>query len=182
MARLLIVYASKHGQTEKISNFISAELVQMGHFVDIFDVESIPETVSVQNYEAVIVGAPVYVSGFPNHLKKWVKSHSDILAFKPSGFFSVCLGVLENDESAQKDERQIVEKFFNESNWHPKQWTIFAGSITYSKYNWFLKRIMHALAKKSGTDTEYDHDYEYTDWNKVHQFTENLVHDLGGPR
>lgn len=171
MSSFLIVYGTKEGQSQKIADFICAELIRYGNHVDTYDSRIIPQDIDPLSYDVIIIGASVHMGGFPRSLKSWVKSHAEILNRKPSAFFSVCLGILQKEESVQQEEKKVVESFFRQSNWHPKLWTIFAGALPYSKYNWFIKKMMKRIAKKAHGDTDVSRDYEYTDWEKVHQFT-----------
>lgn len=176
MWRVLIVFGTEEGQTEKITNIICTELVKRGHTVDIFNSETIPEDVLPQNYDGFIGGASVHISGYPYSFKKWIARHSSALNSLPSAFFSVCLGVLQKDENVQREEVEIMDNFFSESKWTPTSSTIFAGALKYTKYNWFLKRIMRRIAGRAGGGTDIQRDYEYTDWEKVKEFAYNCHH------
>ena len=178
MAKFLIVYGTKQGQTQKIANFMRDELVRENQSVDIFDSESIPEIIKPQSYDAIIIGGPVYRGNFPKNLRVWTKAYSEVLTGKPSAFFSVCLGIMQKEASVQKDENEIVKKFLQQTGWTPKVWTIFAGALPYSKYNWFVKMIMKRITKKAGGDTDTSRDYDYTDWNQVQQFTQKFATEM----
>lgn len=173
--KVLIVYASKYGQTQKIANFIGQRLMSRGYSVGIFDVQTMPSTVTPLNFDMTIVGAPVYKHEFSKELTNWCKYHSQSLNLRSSSFFSVCLGVMQNSNEVKSDEVSIVVDFFHQCDWYPKIWTIFGGALTYSKYNWFLKFLMKRISSKAGVETKTTQDYEYTDWDKVRDFTkENL--------
>jgi menaquinone-dependent protoporphyrinogen oxidase len=87
----------------------------------------------------------------------------------------VCLGILQKDERVQNEEREFVENFFKRTNWYPASWAIFAGALPYSKYGWFLKRIMRRIAHKAGRETDINQDYEFTNWDEVRNFTEKFL-------
>ena len=44
----------------------------------------------------------------------------------------------------------------------------------YTQYGWFKRRVMRAIVKREGGDTDMSHDYEYTDWNAVDQFARDV--------
>jgi len=174
MAQILIAYATKNGQTLKIADFIGNELMKMGHRVDFYNCEQKYDADPGQ-YHAVIVGGPVRFSSLPKPLEKWVRNHCAHLQARPTVFFSVCLGILQKEnERVQNEERQIVENFFAKTHWHPVDWTIFAGALKYSQYNWFLKRLMHWISKKAGRTTDMSIDYEYTHWADVQAFVQKV--------
>ena len=176
MGRFLIVYGTKEGQTKKIASFIGEEIIRCGHSFDIFDSQKIPNTVLPENYDAVILGGSVHMREFPKSLEKWIRLNADSLQKIPSAFFSVCLGILDTSEIVQKDEKQIVENFFARTKWHPPVWTIFAGSVQFSKYNWLVRKIMLRITKKETHKNLDPHlDYEYTHWNSVRQFAVDFM-------
>ena len=170
MSRILVIFASSQGQTRKIAHRIAEILLEKGHSVDVFDAKQIPKPILPENYEAVIVGASIHVGGYQHQLKKWVKIHSQGLNSIPSAFFSVCLGVLQDDPKVKLELDVIIKDFLKSSNWQPKTKAIFAGGLAYSKYNILIKWWMKRISKKSGGDTDTSHDYEYTDWNAVSRF------------
>jgi menaquinone-dependent protoporphyrinogen oxidase len=156
MKDFLIVYASKDGQTKKIAEYIAAEIRGSKKSADIFNAESIPQDVSPANYKVCVVGGSVHLHHFSKDL-------------------SVCLGAAQDDKKVQQDEKSIVETFLTETGWKPKAWTIFAGALSYSKYNWMIKIIMQYIARRVSGDTDTSKDYEYTNWNLVRSFVKNKV-------
>lgn len=80
MARILIVYESKYGQTEKISRFIADKMKARGHSVDLLEAHA--KSTDLSHYRTIIVGGPVYANGYPRALSKWVKNHSGDLNIK----------------------------------------------------------------------------------------------------
>ena len=95
MAKALIVYCSKSGQTQKIANFIAGELEAQGHRTALFDVNECPEGIQPKTFDLVVVGVPVYLHSFPRKLKRWITKHAVDLRDTHSAFFSVYLGVLQ---------------------------------------------------------------------------------------
>lgn len=180
MGRVLIVYGTKEGQTQKIADFIGGELARCGFSYDIFDCAKIPPTVRPGDYDAVIVGGSVHMREYPKTLMKWVLLNTEELKSVPSAFFSVCLGVLEKDPTVQRDEIQIVENFFAKTAWRANDWAIFAGGLRFSQYNWFVKIIMKRIARKMDPQIDSGADHEYTHWNSVRDFTLKFIGRLGG--
>lgn len=177
MARVLIVYDSKHGQTEKISKFIRDRMTAQGHAVELlFAGHALP--VAFSKYDGVIVGAPIYMRTYPRHVRSWVKTHAERLNTKPSAFFTVCLGVIQADERSQRDLVRIGEAFFARTGWYPKRRKVFAGAARFSQYNWFVKLIMKFFATRSGAILDADQDYEFTQWSQVTHFSDEFIHSL----
>lgn len=178
MAKILIVYGTSQGQTAKVPIRIKEVLAANGHSVDLFDVRKVPSSVMPRNFDAVLIGASVHVGGYQRDLKKWVKGHSIELKSVTSGFFSVCLGVLQKEASVQQEITKILEDFFKASLWQPQVRAVFAGALAYSKYNFLVKWWMKRIAEKSGGETDTTRDYEYTDWAAVNKFALDFSKNL----
>lgn len=168
MGRVLVVYASKHGQTAKIAARLSEELTHLGHTAELRAVRDLAAVDGLEKWDAVLIGAPVYTGRYPRRLRKWVGARAARLSKMPTAFFSVCLGILEAGNAAtQRAEHEIVNDFLESSHWRPELTRIFAGALPYTRYNWLVRRLMRRIAAKAGGDTDVTRDFEYTDWEQV---------------
>lgn len=182
MARILVVYESRYGQTEKISKFILERLQSKGHSVDLVNLSK-NKSVEPESYDAVIVGSGIYGQRYPREIQTWAKKHSLSLSRNPSAFFSVCLAVLQQkDEKVQRSLKKTEENFFKNTSWSPKMHTVFAGALAYSKYNWIMKQVMRLISKTGGGETDASRDYEYTNWNDVSRFSDDFMNSLRAGR
>lgn len=177
MARILIVYESRYGQTEKIASFILDRLQSRGHSGDIQNLSNL-EIVDPAKYDGIIVGAGIYGRRYPSVVQKWVKKNSQVLSGKPSAFFSVCLAILQKDEKVLKSTREVEENFLKKNSWSPRLHTIFAGALSYSKYNWVVKQMMRLISKAGGGETDVSRDHEYTNWSDVTRFADDFANFL----
>jgi len=175
MSRILMVYGTTEGHTRKIAGAIFDELESLGHTIDVYEAGDLPEHIRPENYDAVMAGGSVHGSHFSKELRNWISLNAKALSDKPGAFFSVCLGVLQTSNSAiQEAEKNIVEHFFQETEWYPKTWTIFAGALLYTQYGWFKRQVMRVIASRAGGDTDTSRDYEYTNWEAVRFFAQDF--------
>lgn len=170
MAKLLIVFGSLEGQTEKIADRIGRELVLLGHHFELATGETAPVGKALEEFDGIVVGSSVHMGHFNGAVRDWVKANAAILCRKCTAFFSVCLGVLEANQKTHEQERKIIQDFLDETDWQPRFTTIFAGALKFSEYGLLKKHLMKAIAKKGGVMTEIDRDYEFTDWHQVEEF------------
>lgn len=177
MARVLIVYESKYGQTHKIAKYLCDRMNTQGHTVEMMNARHL-RAVAFSNYDGVIVGAPIYMRSYPRKLRHWVRNHSENLNRTPSAFFSVCMEVLRKDERSQRDLLRISEDFFKKTGWYPKRRKVFAGAVRFTRYNWFVKPVMKWFAIRSGDMPDTNRDYEFTKWNEVARFSDEFVSSL----
>jgi hypothetical protein len=83
---LLVVYASRHGATAEIAAPIATRLVDSGASVDLRPVD---EVETLDGYDAVVLGAPVYDQSWPPEANAFVAENRDALAARPLWLFSV---------------------------------------------------------------------------------------------
>lgn len=174
MENILIVYATKQGQAQKIAEVISKHLQSYGRHTDVRNIDDIPRGFEIKEYDGIIVGAGVHAAGYSSNLRKWIKSNHHIFSLKPTAFYSVCLGILQDSPKVREEEENIKQNLFDQTEWYPDSSTIFAGALPYSKYNWILKKIMHNIVQKAGVETDMTKDYEYTNWKDVKEFAHHF--------
>ncbi|WP_319405579.1 flavodoxin domain-containing protein [uncultured Desulfosarcina sp.] len=60
MAKTLIVYATRTGETEKIGNLIAEGIRFSGHEAEVVKVTDIKKEQDLKGYDAVVLGSPTY--------------------------------------------------------------------------------------------------------------------------
>lgn len=174
MKTAAIIYCSRHGQTEKIADYMRGRMTQAGLGVEIYSDAALPESLSPAT-DFVIVGAPVYAGRFPPKLLDWVRRHQAELRNKPSAFFSVSLNVADHRPQCRVADDWLIRKFVSATGWQPAYVASLAGALKYSKYNWFLRRMMRRISRKAGGPVDMAKDYELTDWSAVDSFVDSFL-------
>jgi menaquinone-dependent protoporphyrinogen oxidase len=118
---------------------------------------------------------------------QFVKDHRSELERIPTAFLSVTLSEAgaerldatpaEHAQFAQDVDRMLA-KFFKETKWHPLLVKPVAGALLYTRYNYLVRIIMRAIAKKAGASTDTSRDYVYTDWVGLDKFTDGLAEEI----
>src|SRR6185437_9493137 len=83
---VLVAYASRHGATEGIATRIAERIADVGTAVDLRQVDAVG---SLDAYDAMVFGAPVYDQSWPPEADRFVDQHRDVLAALPVWLFSV---------------------------------------------------------------------------------------------
>ena len=96
-----------------------------------------------------------------------------VLESKKNAFFSVNV-VARKPEKNSPDTNPYVIKFLEKINWKPKNIEVFAGKIDYPKYKFIDKYSIKFIMWVTKGPTDTSQSYEFTDWNKVEAFAENL--------
>lgn len=175
MANVLIVYATKEGQTAKIARHIAQSLTAVGHAAELFDVEHPTPRLDVERFQFAIVGAPVHAQGYPRAVARFVRKNRAFLERIPSAFFSVGLAIASKHSDGRAQTMPLVQKFLAESGWRPRRVEFVAGALQYSKYNPLVRLVMRHIAEKEGGETDTSRDYEYTDFAAVERFAREFV-------
>jgi menaquinone-dependent protoporphyrinogen oxidase len=175
MAKVLIVYATREGQTEKIARRIAKTLQGAGHRADLVNADvTLP---AVDGFDAIVVGAPIHARGYPRSIVRFVRERRQLLDRTLSAFFSVGLAVASRTHDGRAQSREVVDKLLESTGWHPRKVELIAGALPYSKYNFLIRFVMRRISAKEGGDTDTSRDYEYTDWNAVDRFARELGKD-----
>ena len=176
MANVVIIYATREGQTEKIARRIVKTLAAQGHAVELFNAdEALPP--DLERFQVAFVGGPIHAGGYPRSIVRFARAHRELLERIPSAFFSVGLAVASRTSDGRAQTLVLVEKFVKQTGWRPRHVELIAGALPYSKYNFLIRFIMRRIAAKEGGDTDTSRDYEYTDWPAVDRFASNLAEE-----
>jgi menaquinone-dependent protoporphyrinogen oxidase len=169
--KMLIVYASRYGQTAKIADRISE--IARREFVDTraCEVRSLSQDVDFKKYDALVVAGPVYYGKFRKPLVRFIKAHAASLAGMHNALVAVSLSAMENREEAEKQVRGLIEQ----TGWLPETFTCVAGAESFSKYGVFTGYIMRKIARQKGRAGDFKADREYTDWNALDEFTREFL-------
>lgn len=169
MKRVLIVYGTSEGQTEKIAQMIANTLAQAGVHTRV--VRAGVNHAAVQDFDGIIVAASVHIGRYQKPVIAWVRAHAHEFGARPTAFVSVCLGVLQKDDpKVAADLEAIVQGFCEATGWRPGAVKQVAGALLYTRYSFFTRWMMKRIVAKAGGDTDTTRDYEYTDWEDVRAF------------
>ena len=175
MARLLIVYGSEEGQTAKITNHMADFFRSRHHEVDTIYGREAPATLSMAEYDGVIIGASIHMGRHQKYMVEFARRNSDALSSALSAFFTVCLTAKSDAPADRAQVEEYIENYIESTQWRPDQLAVFAGAVLYSRYGLVKRFIMKRINKQSGGDTDTSHDYEYTDWESVDDFAETFL-------
>ena len=82
---VLVAYASKHGSTKGIAEFIGGRLSALGLQADVKDVKSVSEPAG---YGAYVVGSAVYMFHWMKEAKQFLSRNRTLLSSRPVWMFS----------------------------------------------------------------------------------------------
>ena len=170
--RVLVVFHTGEGQTEKIAERIVCELERRDALVALSDAASAPPPTA---YDLVVVGDSIHTGRHSRQLTRWVEQHERELASVPVAMFQVGLTSANDDEDHTAEATRMVQAFLDDTALDPVMVGLFAGALAYTRYGWFTRLLMKRIAAREGHDTETGVDHEYTDWQAVDAFARDVL-------
>ena len=171
MSKFLIIYSTTDGHTkticERIKNFITD-----GNLVELLSLED-AKKIDLSNFEKIIIGASIRYGKHSKELYKFINLNKNILDKKKCAFFSVNV-VARKLEKNTAETNPYINKFLKISKWKPNKIGVFAGKVDYPSYNFFDKYVIKFIMFITNGPTDTSKSYEFTDWSKVDDFSEEL--------
>jgi len=186
MKTILVVYATREGQTRRIAEHIVETLRGRSLDVQLLDAAQPPEALDLGAYQAVVLAASVHMGKHEREMVRFVKQNKQALEAVPTVFLSTSLteaGVEDKTRSkanrakARAAIEQVIEDFFTQTGFRPTTHKAVAGALLYTQYNWLVRLVMKRISRAEGGSTDTSRDHEYTDWVDLDHFVDALVND-----
>jgi menaquinone-dependent protoporphyrinogen oxidase len=178
MPNVLVLYASKHGQTAKVAAHVAEALTHDGVTADVREIHDSAE-ISPSDFDAVIVGASIHAGHHQRQIVAWAKRNASSLRPMPTAFFSLSLTAAEDTDQTRHVTGKYVDDFIDETGWSPGRTATFAGALQYREYNFATRLLMRLIMRRGGHPTDSSRDYDYTDWDAVTRFGHECAGVIG---
>lgn len=142
-----IIYATKHGCSEKCAQALALELTS-----DIY-VTNLETTgkIDLIQFDTVIIGGSIHAGTINRKLKKFMDSNIETLLTKKLGLFLCCM--FEGDKALEQFRHAFPESMRNKALAHG----LFGGEFDFDKMNFIEKAIIKKVAnvEKSVSQINY---------------------------
>jgi menaquinone-dependent protoporphyrinogen oxidase len=182
MARVLIVYGTAYGQTERIASEIARVLRQAEHEVSLMRGDQPPAGLALEGYDGVVVAASVLYGRHQRYIERFTRERAARLNAMPSAFVSVCGAMANPTPDAERVVRGYRERLLAAAGWRPTIERSFAGGVPYTRYRPWVRWMIKMISRRSGGPTDTSRDYDFTDWPAVTQFARQFAGLLPGAR
>ncbi len=174
---ILVVYGTATGQTRKIVEFLAGRWRAQAHAVELCDAAHLPRGVRPAGFDRIVVASCVRQGEYRRSVVRFARRYRDVLSAVPSVFLSVSMAAANvlNRDDARRWLEGWVDSFAEKSGWKPARVEHVAGRLSYTRYNFVTRWIMHGIAEDQGYDTDTARDHEYTDWAALGAFADSLV-------
>jgi menaquinone-dependent protoporphyrinogen oxidase len=177
MSKILVVYGSKYGQTERVAGRIAGVLRDAGHVVDIHRGDQLPDGLPLGDYDGFLVAASVLMGRHQKYIREFVRRYAILLNEAPSAFVSVCGAAGGDPPQAQA----YIDALLRETGWHPTLVRSFTGAVAYTRYGWWFRWYLKLISRRKGLPTDTSRDWDFTEWNEVEQFAGEVARRLSSP-
>ena len=103
--KTLILYQTKHGFTESCARFIAKKMTD----VTLEKIET--PLIDVENYDRIMIGAPIYKGEIEEFTKEFIKNHKVALLKRKLGIF--CSGLAKEEFSLAVQNSLPAEVFYH---------------------------------------------------------------------
>jgi menaquinone-dependent protoporphyrinogen oxidase len=126
---ILVGYATRYGSTQEVAEAVEARLRECGFEADL---QTIGKVRSLEGYNAVVLGAPLYIGNWPKEALRFLEQNREGLLARSIAVFA--LGPLSADENELQGSRAQLEKVLAKFAWlKPCDIEVFAGKYDSKK-------------------------------------------------
>jgi menaquinone-dependent protoporphyrinogen oxidase len=168
--RLLVAFATTHGQAAKVANRVADVARHHGDDVDVVRLGDHADP-SPARYGATVCIGSVHRGRHQAELVRWLRDHHTALNLRPTALLSVSLSAADDTDEARSDSRMMIDRLLDDTGWIPARTLAVAGALRYRHYDLPTRIVMRLIARRHGAPTDLDEDVEFTDWAALEQFT-----------
>lgn len=179
---VLILYATREGQTGKIAGRLAGRLETDGMHVTLANARDRDAVAKLDpaSFDLVVLGASMHAGRLERELTRFIGKHAAAIARVPRSLFVVLLAAATKNPERRKHaladaSRRVAAQLavgFADVEW-------IAGALAYTRYGWLTRWTMRRIARAEGGDTDTSRDHEYTDWQQVEAYADRLAQRAG---
>jgi menaquinone-dependent protoporphyrinogen oxidase len=166
--RILIGYASNHGSTVEIADFIGKNLKSIKTTVDI---QPVVKVESVENYDVIIIGSPIYYGKWLVEIPEFVENNLEKLIKIPVACFITCMAAIKTDNDNIKEANgHLIKSLAQIPRIKPFKTGFFAGKLDFKKCTLIETILMKIIMIWKGAEAG-----DYRDWSKIKSWTSAVL-------
>ncbi len=131
-----IIYASKHGCTDKCAQNLANELNNHAALINL----DLSTDINLNEYNTIIIGGSIHAGAMNRKIKRFIDKNLDLLNSKKTGLFICCME--EGEKALEQFQNAYPETLRNNAIAHG----YFGGEFNFDKMNFFEKAIIKKIA------------------------------------
>ena len=172
--KILLVYATTEGQTQKIADFVTDRLARVGHQVVAANAADAGAQPDPRRFDAVIIAASVPLGRYQAAAIGFVREHRAAISARANAFLSVSLAAAGREPDDIAGLSKCVADFVQATGWTPRLIHHVAGAFRYTAYPFLTRCVMKYIAWRKGAPTDTRHDHALTDWDDLARFADTF--------
>ncbi|NPD89757.1 MAG: hypothetical protein HGN29_13680 [Asgard group archaeon] len=182
--KVLILYGTRYGSTEGISERIASILGENEFDVLVVDLKKPPandEYLSFDNYAGILIGTSIKIGQWTKHVKNFITKKKDALnSFKGKLGFFVSSGYAAVPEHYEKVKVEYTKDALNKLGVEKVDlFDAFGGLMDLSKtsrMSWLDKKILVMVGKQTGLETDSTKEItDLRDWIQIENFAKEFL-------
>lgn len=172
MDRILILFSTTDGHTQKICNRLKAVIEDGGHQVSVRSLADSPEP-ELHAFDKIVIGASIRYGKHQQRVYEFIERHLALLESKANAFFTVNI-VARKANKNQPQTNPYLQKFLRQTAWRPNELAVFAGKLNYPIYGFFDRQMIRLIMLITRGPTDPTTVVEFTDWASVDDFARRV--------
>ncbi|MCG3221426.1 MAG: hypothetical protein H7641_08605 [Candidatus Heimdallarchaeota archaeon] len=182
--KVLILYGTRYGSTEGISERIAKILGENEVETLVIDLKKPPEDdvlLAFDNYNGILIGTGIRIGQWTKDVKNFVSKKKDVLnSFEGKIGFFVSSGYAAVPEHYEKIRVEYTKDALKKLGVEKVDlYDAFGGLMDLSKtsrISWLEKKILVLVGKQSGLETDSNQEItDLRDWNQIENFAKEFL-------
>jgi menaquinone-dependent protoporphyrinogen oxidase len=173
MGKVLIVYGTGEGHSDDVVDVIAKQLQSKSVQVQASRVADAPS--APEGFDTVVVGSSIHMGKHDKNVVHWIERNRRWLTDHPSAFFQVSMSSSGGTPEGDAEATSYVNSLTTGTGWHPDIVGLFGGALLYTRYGFVKRHVMKAIAEKQGMGTDTHRDYDFTDYDAVRHFADDVA-------
>jgi menaquinone-dependent protoporphyrinogen oxidase len=173
MMNILVGYASAHGSTAEIAQFMGRVLQAYGAQVTVLPVGEIHD---VNQYDAVVLGSAIHGNMWLQSLSQFLELFESALRERPTYLFITCIRVMELGGREHALQEYVYHPTLEKVGIPVEKIGVFAGKIEINAISWDERWLLASNYDGTAGSKLVNHDYR--DWAAIGTWALGIARDL----
>jgi menaquinone-dependent protoporphyrinogen oxidase len=169
--KVLVAYATVHGSTQEVGEFIGRILRAFSADVTVANVNDVQD---VGSYDAFVLGSAIYGGLWLHDMCAFTDRFENEVAEKPAYFWITCIRALEANGYSHAQEYYIDHKALN--SFDVRDIAVFTGKLRTDLID--RKEVWYLAANYDGKMTPGLIKDDFRDWGAIAAWTNSIAKDL----
>jgi menaquinone-dependent protoporphyrinogen oxidase len=171
----VVLYESVEGHTRVVAERIAGFLTEEGWKARAIPCSDPAAAEALRAAGNVLIGSPIHAGKPHKRAVRFAAEHLREIQAGRSALFLVCLTARDGADKAKAEIAKYHEDFTRRTGWTPSLRAAFAGALPFTKYGFFKRQLMKAIARSTDKALDTSKDHVFTDWEAVRAFAKQFA-------